>query len=437
MRRSRIGATGVAVPLLVAASSLVARPAAAQTSADYVSPGVLFSFDLTKSQAFGLGAEVSFNRFPNYRELRGFGGFGNVVYYFRPEYTRVAIGGQIDAVVGAEAGWAFHTAPLAAYGAGASTGPMLGAFGSLGVFMIALRGTFGAFGNGVGNLTVDLGLKVPLLVEGRHIQTGINLGGSGRPHRVDGAVAIAGATAEFECPVDPSLRSALGRSARNALGRLWLEDARLEHSAVSAFLTLAGELAALGAPPSLVRRALDAARDETVHTRLCLEAARRHTGIAWTLPAFRPAEAPRQSIGTLVRESWEDGCLGEGLAARAAREGASHCRDAWTRATFETIARDESRHADLAWRILEWCLALPGAAGEEARSTLSLAVDSLKGFAPPPLPALSATTLRTHGRVSREMHIEIAERGLDASRRLARSMLLSGPGVARRRGEGA
>jgi hypothetical protein len=255
----------------------------------------------------------------------------------------------------------------------------------------------------------------------------IYLGRSGRPHRIDGAVALAEPTADLECAVDPSLQSTLGRSERKALGRLWLEDARLEHSAVSAFLTLAGELAALGAPPSLVRRAIDAARDETAHTRLCLEAARRHTGLAWTLPGFRPAEPPRQSIDALVHESWEDGCLCEGIAARAAREGATGCRDAWTRGALETIARDESRHADLAWRILEWCVALPGARGEEARSALSRAVDRVRGFVPAPLPAVAAGTLRAHGRISRLMMKEIADRGLAASRRLARSMLSRRP----------
>ena len=422
MSRSRIGASKIAIPLLAVASTVVTSPAAAAAPADYVSPGVLFSWDLTKSGAFGFGAEVSFNRFLHYSEFTGVGGFGNVVYYFGPEYTRFAFGGQVDAIVGAEAGWAFHTAPLPEYGTGAFSGPMLGLFGSLAVFMVAFRGSFGAFGDGPGNLTIDLGLKGPIHVGGRELQA-ISFG-SGRPHRIDGAVAIAEPTAELECAIDPSLESALGRSERKALGRLWLEDARLEHSAVSAFLTLAGELAALGAPPSLVRRAIDAARDETAHTRLCLEAARRHTGLAWTLPPFRPTEAPRHSIDALVRESWEDGCLGEGIAAQAACEGAAHCRDPWTRSTFETIARDESRHADLAWRILEWCLALPGAAGEEARNALSSAIDRVRGVVPAPLPALSAGTLRAHGRLSRAMLTGIAERRLDASRRLARSMLI-------------
>lgn len=255
---------------------------------------------------------------------------------------------------------------------------------------------------------------------------------SGRPHRVDGVVTVAEPTAELECVVDPDFVSALGRSERKALGRLWLEDARLEHSAVSAFLTLSGELAALGAPASLVRRAIDAARDETVHTRLCLEAARRHTGLAWTLPPFRSPEAPRRSIEALVRESWEDGCLGEGIAAIAAREGAKNCRHDWTRSTLETIARDESRHADLAWRVLEWCVALRGAAGEEARSALSRAVDRVRGLVPAPFPSVSTVTLRAYGRIPRTMVTEIAERGLETSRRLARSMLFNGPAALRR-----
>jgi len=421
MRRSRVRSSGVAVPLFAAASALVTKPAEAQNHGDYLSPGFLFSFDLKRAGAFGLGAEMSFNRLLVHDEPTGYGAFGNAVYYFSPGYARLALGGQAGAYFhGVEAGWAYVTASLEEPRPAASTGPILGAFGSLGVLMVAVRGTFGAFGDGPGTLAMDLGLKAPVLVGGSSIPYST---ASGRPHRVDGSIVVADPVAGAECAVDPEFLSALGSPERRALGRLWLEDARLEHSAVSAFLTLAGELAALGAPASLVRRAIDAARDETVHTRLCLEAARRHTGIAWTLPRFRPADPPRQCIDALVRESWEDGCLGEGIAAQAAGKGAARCRDGWTRGALETIARDESRHADLAWRILEWCLALPGAAGDEARSALSRAVDHVRGFVPAPLPALKAATLSAHGRLSQKMLAEIAERGLDASRRLARSML--------------
>jgi hypothetical protein len=403
---------------------LAARPAAAQKYSDFLSPGVLFSLELNRKHSFGLGAELSFNHLFTDGDHSGigYGAFTNSVYYFDEEYARFAVGGQANAYyVGAEAGWAVNTQ---GENFGASTGPFLGAFASVAVLMVAVRGTLPVFGERVSPVTVDIGLKYPVLVGGHDV----TLFGSGRPHRIDGAVALAEPIAELECAVAPSFQSTLGRSERKALGRLWLEDARLEHSAVSAFLTLAGELAALGAPPSLVRRAIDAARDEAVHTRLCLEAARRHTGLVWTLPAFRPAEPPRQSIDALVRESWEDGCLGEGIAARAAYEGAAVCGDAWTRGALQTIARDESRHADLAWRILEWCVALPGAAGEDARSALSRAVDHVRGFVPVPLPALKAATLNAHGRISQRTLAEIAERGLDASRRLARSMLSHAPG---------
>jgi hypothetical protein len=417
MGRSRVRASRVAAPLLAAAGSLIAHPGLADKNESFISPGILFSVELAKPYPFGLGAEFSFHTYPpDYNHSFGYGAFANAIYYFDTASARVALGGQANPIslpyFGVEAGLAINTK--------STSGALLGQYGSLGVVMVAIRGTFGT---GPPTATLDVGLKAPYsLYTGNFAFTDL-ANASGRPHRIDGAVAVADATAEFECAADPSLQSTLGRSERQALGRLWLEDARLEHSAVSAFLTLAGELAALGAPPSLVRRAIDAARDETAHTRLCLEAARRHTGLAWTLPPFRPAEAPRHSIDALVRESWEDGCLGEGIAARSAGEGAAYCRDGWTRSTLETIARDESRHADLAWRVLEWCVGLPGAAGEEARSALSRAVDRVRGFIPAPLPALKAGTLRAHGRITQKMSANIAQVALDASGRLARSML--------------
>lgn len=419
MRRSRIGVSRFFAPLLATAGSLVAAPALADDA--FVSPGILFSVGLNKPHPFGLGTELSFHTYSG--SSFGVGAFTNAIYYFDTASARVALGGQSSySVLGVEAGYAIHAGGP---GESPSHGAFLGAYNSFGLFMVALRGTFGKGGVAA---SVDFGLKAPFsLRTGNFVLEDDIFSSSGRPHRIDGVVALADVTAQTECSADPALLSGLGSAERKALGRLWLEDARLEHSAVSAFLTLAGELAALGAPPSLVRRAIDAARDETSHTRLCLEAARRHTGLAWTLPAFRPAEPPRQSIDALVRESWEDGCLGEGIAARAACEGATTCSDAWTRGALQTIARDESRHADLAWRILEWCVALPGAAGEEARSALSRAVDHVRGFVPAPLPALKAGTLQAHGRISRAMLKEISDQGLAASRRLARSMLSHSP----------
>src|SRR5262249_13852575 len=63
----------------------------------------------------------------------------------------------------------------------------------------------------------------------------------------------------------------------------------------------------------------------------------------------------RLAIETLV-----DGCIGETSAAVLAHEAASRCEPGPLKSTLETIAEDEARHAELAWRILAWAISTAG-----------------------------------------------------------------------------
>jgi hypothetical protein len=135
---------------------------------------------------------------------------------------------------------------------------------------------------------------------------------------------------------------------------------------VPAFLQLAAELLAHGAPLSLVERALDAACDEVLHASACAEMASRLLGYqVWpTLPELRPRPTP--SLVRLAVESWLDGCLGEGAAAKRAAREVLVARDARTRAVWARIAEDESHHAELAWDILGWTIDRAGSAARDA-----------------------------------------------------------------------
>src|SRR5262245_61741100 len=66
----------------------------------------------------------------------------------------------------------------------------------------------------------------------------------------------------------------------------------------------------------------------------------------------RPSTA---ALVCLAQEAWIDGCLGEGAAAGAAAAAVAEAHAPEARATQEIIARDEGRHAELAWDVLAWC----------------------------------------------------------------------------------
>ena len=76
----------------------------------------------------------------------------------------------------------------------------------------------------------------------------------------------------------PSLER-LGPWTRARLGERWLAAARAEHASVPAFHHLGSQLAAAGAPVTLVNRCEAAAADEIRHARRCFALARAYADV--------------------------------------------------------------------------------------------------------------------------------------------------------------
>ena len=142
------------------------------------------------------------------------------------------------------------------------------------------------------------------------------------------------------CPSD--------RVSVESLGDLFAEASELESVSVVAFSRLEGELRALGAPRSLQRRARRAARDEARHTRLMRVLAVRFGGAPGRRQISRPRTRPLVEIAI---ENAVEGCVLETWAALLARYQAVHARDAEIRTAMLEIARDEAKHAALAWDV--------------------------------------------------------------------------------------
>jgi hypothetical protein len=132
----------------------------------------------------------------------------------------------------------------------------------------------------------------------------------------------------------------------------------MEHASIAAFARFTLHLLALGAPPELVHDAQEAIGDETEHARLSFGLAGAFGGAPvgpgpLTIDGALDGFDLRDFVATLIRE----GCIGETVAAIEAREALDHVTDPAVRAVIETIARDELRHAALAWRALGWVVA--------------------------------------------------------------------------------
>lgn len=243
-----------------------------------------------------------------------------------------------QAALDVEVGWSWRQA---AQGFPATSGLQLGLLTQFGV-VIQVHGRvfldFEGEPQTSGALGAGLRFPGPFGVDGSFCDIG-------RPLRYGDHVARAGIRRLRERHHDVS---------EQAIARAWLDDARGEAASVPAFLGLARDLRALGAPVTLIERARTSARDEVRHTRLCQSlAAARGTDAAL---ARMPLPAPTTDLIALTTDAWRDGCISEGAASRRAAVAATRASDPHTRATQRAIAHDEAGHAELAWDTIRFAL---------------------------------------------------------------------------------
>lgn len=207
----------------------------------------------------------------------------------------------------------------------------------------------------------------------------------GRPF-LDGDVLLGAAprprTDWLDTPLH--LETALDAAMRNAIGRAWLRDARLEHASIASFAKFTLQLLSLGAPAELVEAAQHAALDEMAHAQACFGLASRYMG-----GALGPGELPMPSnmlvspLAQAAAAAVQEGCVAETIAASLAYQQLQHVRDDQARDALLQIAADETRHAGIAYRFVRWALAQGGepvrgavqAAFEESQQQL-LAADT-------------------------------------------------------------
>lgn len=169
-----------------------------------------------------------------------------------------------------------------------------------------------------------------------------------------GAAALSQARQAIEA-LEPALRRALAQA--------WLRAARFEHASIASFARFSLQLLAVGAPPELVVEAHEAALDEVRHARLCFGLASLYAGRACG-PGPLPIDAralEALDLASVTLATVIEGCIGETLAVAQAEASREAAQLAAVREVLAVIVRDESRHADLAYRFVAWAVAVGGA----------------------------------------------------------------------------
>ncbi len=187
----------------------------------------------------------------------------------------------------------------------------------------------------------------------------------GRPFVVGGhtrfaAIAVKGSISNSsESAARSRELSESTRSGREILADHWARVAVAEHASIASFAQFALDLLALPGPPELIRACFSAARDEVRHAEAALALAAGLLGQPLQIGPLdvRGAGQNREDLESLVLACVREGCIGETLAALELATAAEFCEDPELAALLLGIADDETRHAGLAWRFVQWALA--------------------------------------------------------------------------------
>jgi hypothetical protein len=206
----------------------------------------------------------------------------------------------------------------------------------------------------------------------------------------------------------------LSAAEREIIAQRWIRDGLFEHASIASFSRLALALLAASADAELVRAAHEAALDEVRHAKLSLSLAAAYRGEsvaprALPLPEMLPIGA---DLTELAVSSVVEGAVGETLAAVLAAEQAAVAEEPSIRRVLSAIADDESRHAELAFRVIAFAIAAGGKPVRDA-VTKAFAEASSRLPAPPEDVPLSDDVARKHGFVASSVSRAAFVRAMD------------------------
>lgn len=182
----------------------------------------------------------------------------------------------------------------------------------------------------------------------------------GRPLLVEGNARTACRT-DTTAWLEPSAGHRLAdlpMHVRAALAEHYAAEASYEHASIASFARVSLSLLAAGAPAELVEQTHRAALDEIAHARAMYSLASvcRGEPVGPGPLDLAGAALATSSIVEIAGEAFFEGCVGEVAAALVLHEESARAIGEFERNILTTMAGDEERHAELAWRTVAWAL---------------------------------------------------------------------------------
>jgi hypothetical protein len=141
----------------------------------------------------------------------------------------------------------------------------------------------------------------------------------------------------------------------------WRARIAAEYTSAAITQNLVLWLIQAGAPPDLIDAGLAIVTDELVHSRMSHEV---YTAAGGSAPPALDRDAlgvPRQHSALeldILAVATRVFCLGETVAVPLFRHLREKCTEPHARAALDRILRDEVRHRDFGWDLLDWLLVL-------------------------------------------------------------------------------
>jgi hypothetical protein len=204
--------------------------------------------------------------------------------------------------------------------------------------------------------------------------------------------------------------STLSARDRGELAARWRAAAQAEHASIASFSRVSLQMMALGAPADLLAAVHAAALDEIAHARACFALASSYSGLDEG-PGALPVQAlavKAVELDVLARDTFIDACVGETIGTVTARAAAERAVEPAVRDALERIARDEERHAELAWRTAAWAARAGGARVKRALTEALLRLDEFLPDVPP-----SEGDLGDHGVLPRDVERDLRRRAIE------------------------
>lgn len=145
----------------------------------------------------------------------------------------------------------------------------------------------------------------------------------------------------------------------------WTRTISAEYVSCALTQQLGHWLTIVGASPDLIRAAWAIAEDELVHAELATEVVLATGATPAPTLTRAPMEYPREADEPLelaiARACLRSFCLGETSAVPLFAAMRERCRVPVARPFFDRVLRDEVRHRDFGWLLLDWLLITPQA----------------------------------------------------------------------------